>query len=121
MLVSIGSMLGCKKSGCTDPNSCNYDANAGINDGTCINKGQVTFWQDQSADAFDVVVTVNATESTITTNLDNQPLCDASGTATFSLCPGSHSYSAHQKLPGVKTWNGTVLASEDGCIAVRLN
>ena len=101
----VGLSSGCRKKGCTSVIGCNYDPNAKADDGTCINKGQVTFWEDSTSGAYDIVVTVNATEATITSRRSSTPLCDASGLATFALCPGSHHYTASQVLPGTHTWS----------------
>jgi hypothetical protein len=120
LICSIGYM-GCSRPGCDDVNACNYDADAKSNDGSCINKGQVTFWQNSTTDGHDIVVTVNATEATSTTQLQSTPLCDASGCATFALCPGSHNYTAREVLPGVRTWSGNVTSVEDGCITILLD
>lgn len=121
VLTSVIGLTSCRKAGCMSVNSCNYDPDAKIDDGTCINKGLVTFWQDSSTSGYDIVVTVNAAEATSTTQLTPTPICDASGCANFSLCPGSHSYTAHEKFPGTKAWSGSVVASEDGCTMVLLN
>lgn len=120
LLLGISGLTSCKKAGCTDANSCNYDADAKTNDGTCINKGVVTFWQDSTGSQYDVVVTLNATDASITASTDTQPLCSAIGFASFSLCPGTFSYTAHEKLPGIKTWSGSVTSIEDGCSTVKL-
>jgi hypothetical protein len=121
MLVGMAGLSSCRKSGCMSVNSCNYDADAKVDDGTCINKGQVTFWQDSTTNGYDIVVTVNATESNITVQHTPVPACDASGCANFSLCPGSHHWTAKENAPGTKTWSGDVLSIQDDCATVLLN
>lgn len=121
MFIGLTGLVGCKKQGCIDVNSCNYDPNAKKDDGTCINKGQITFWQDSSTSGYDIVVTINATEASVTTQLGSVPACDASGCANFSMCPGSHNWVANERFPGTKSWTGNVVSVQDGCTAVLLN
>ena len=120
LLVGTVGMTSCKKAGCNNVNACNYDPDAKADDGTCIDKGQVTFWQDTIGNQYDIVVTVNATEATITTPVSAAPACDFSGSASFSLCPGSHNYTAKEKFPGLKTWTGNVTSLESGCTTILL-
>jgi hypothetical protein len=120
MLFSLFAVTSCSKQGCTSVNSCNYDADAKKDDGTCINKGLVTFWQNTTGSTYDIVVTINATDATITTPLIDTPICDASGCANFSLCPGSHNYTAHEVFPGLATWTGNAVSTEDGCTVIVL-
>jgi hypothetical protein len=120
MLLSIGAMTSCKKEGCTSVNACNYDADAKKDDGTCIDKGQVTFWTNNTGTNFDIAVTINAAQSSTTVELVDAPICDASGCATFSLCPGSHSYTAREALPGTGSWSGNVVSVEGGCTVILL-
>jgi hypothetical protein len=120
LLVAFGT-TSCKDAGCRNVNSCNYDEDATVDDGSCIEKGQVAFWRDSTGSQFDITVTVNATEARVTSSFVVAPACGASGTANFSLCPGSHHYTAREALPGTKSWSGNVTAKEDGCTTVRLN
>lgn len=120
LLLSVSVLAGCSKPGCTNVNACNYDADAKSDDGTCIDKGQVTFWTNSNGSNNDIIVTINATETSITTELVDAPICDASGCATFSLCPGSHNYTAREALPGVGSWTGNVVALETGCTVILL-
>lgn len=119
-LLAIGT-TGCKDPGCRNVNACNYDAEATSDDGSCINKGQVMFWQDSTGNQYDITVTVNATEAKITSSFGSVPLCDASGSATFALCPGSHNYTAREAFPGTGSWTGNAVSSEDGCTAIKLD
>jgi hypothetical protein len=119
-LMGVVGLTGCRQAGCTDIDACNYDPKAKVSDGSCIGKGKVTFWQSTAGDDYDIVVTINNTEATITSQSTSVPLCDASGNATFSLCPGYHTYSAQEQFPGIEGWEGTVLVTEDACITVQL-
>lgn len=120
LLIAFGT-TGCKEPGCRNVNACNYDVDATSDDGSCINKGQVTFWQDSTGNQYDITVTVNATEANITSSFATTPLCDASGSATFALCPGSHNYTAREVFPGTATWTGNAVSVQNGCTAIRLN
>lgn len=120
MLLSVGAMSSCKKSGCVNVNACNYDPDAKKDDGTCIDKGQVTFWTNSNGTNYDIDVTINAAQSSTTVELVDAPICDASGCATFSLCPGSHSYTAREASPGTGTWTGNVVSVESGCTVILL-
>lgn len=119
LVIGSVAMSSCRKSGCDEVNACNYDADVKVNDGTCIDKGQVTFWTTPATSSTDIVVTLNATEGTITEFLASAPACDAIGCATFSLCPGTYSYEAHQKFPGTRTWTGSATSNEEGCTTVQ--
>jgi hypothetical protein len=120
LLIALCGWTGCRKAGCTDIDACNYDPKAKVSDGSCINKGKVTFWQSTAGDGYDIVVTINNTEAIITTQSANVPLCDAAGNATFSLCPGYHTYNADEVFPGVSSWEGSILVDEDACVTVQL-
>jgi hypothetical protein len=120
VLLCMTGIMGCSDEGCTSINACNYDDEAKIDDGSCINKGAVTFWQDSLASGYDVIVTINATEATISSRLGGVPACHASGCASFSLCPGSHHYTAREVFPGLNTWSGDATATEEGCLVIKL-
>lgn len=120
LLLCVCMASGCRRTGCVDPNSCNYDPKAKIDDFSCIDKGKATFWQSTARDGYDIVVTVNATEATITDQQTATPLCDAPGCATFSLCPGTHHYTAYEAFPGLESWEGNVTVSEGGCMTIQL-
>ena len=111
------SLSGCRQKGCTDANACNYDADNEKDDGTCINKGKITFWFMTGAGHGTTTVTLNGTTAVISVEYSGTPSCDASGCATFNACPGAHSFTA---TDGVSSWSGSVSASEDGCITQRL-
>lgn len=51
-LLMVASILGgCKKEGCTDPDSKNFDDSAKKDDGSCQYEGSVVFWYGQAASA----------------------------------------------------------------------
>ncbi len=111
---------GCKKDGCTNVNACNYDPDAEKNDGSCIEKGKVTFWQSSATSYNFTDVTINGSTSTINVDLPSSPSCDESGCANFTLCPGTYSFSAVEQTPGTATWNGSVTITDNGCIRFQL-
>jgi len=47
-VTAIVMFNACDKSGCTDPDSTNYDPNAVKDDGSCKYEGQVIFWYDNN-------------------------------------------------------------------------
>jgi hypothetical protein len=121
MICSLTLALpSCKKEGCTNSGACNYDPDAEKDDGSCINKGKITFWQIDNSGYGYVDVTVNGTTAVITSEYTNVPTCDASGCANFTLCPGNYAYTAAEQFPGTATWSGIVNVSENGCLTVWL-
>lgn len=110
----------CKKEGCTNSGACNYDPDAEKDDGTCINKGQVTFWQINGSGYGYTDVTINGSTAVITSEYSGIPACNSSGCANFTLCPGSYAYTAAEQSPGTATWSGIATVSEDGCMTIWL-
>ncbi len=121
LVASVGVLMpSCKKEGCTNSGACNYDADAEKDDGTCINKGKVTFWQVTSSGLEVTEVTINGTTNLITSEYPSSPSCDAAGCANYTLCPGVYSYTAEEQFPGLGTWSGTVTVDDSGCLTVWL-
>lgn len=124
LLVLLGGIMlvtpSCKQKGCTDVNACNYDADAEKNDGSCINKGTVTFWQNGSSLLEDTYVEIGTSTSYITADYTSSPNCSASGCASFTLCPGTYTYYAEEDLPGTGYWSGTITVTSDGCTKLEL-
>lgn len=124
LLVLLGGIMlvipSCKQKGCTDVNACNYDADAEKNDGSCINKGTVTFWQNSSSSLENTDVIIGTASSYITADYSSSPNCSASGCASFTLCPGTYDYVAEEDSPGLGIWVGTITVTSDGCTKVEL-
>lgn len=81
--------------------------------------GQVVFWEAQGAagSCSATNVTINGTTRQITQFFSTAPSCGASGSATFTLNPGTYNYSAN--CSGA-TINGTVTVSADQCSNIGL-
>jgi len=119
-LTSVAFMApSCKKEGCTNSGACNYDPDAEKDDGSCINKGTVTFWQITNSGYDFTDVTINGSTAVITDEYSNTPTCNATGCASFTLCPGTYTFSASEQT-GPTTWSGTVTVSDEGCTTMRL-
>jgi hypothetical protein len=120
-LTSVAFMApSCKKEGCTNSSACNYDPDAEKDDGTCVNKGTVTFWQINNSGYDYTDVTINGSTAVVTSEYPNTPSCNASGCASFQLCPGTYAWTAEEQFPGTTTWSGTVTVSEEGCTTMWL-
>lgn len=120
LLTVIVLMPSCKKEGCTNASSCNYDPDAQKDDGSCINKGTVTFWQVNNSGYGYTDVTINGSTGVITSEYAGTPTCNASGCASFTLCPGTYAYTATEQFPGTTTWSGTVTITDEGCATMWL-
>ncbi len=121
LILSVIVLLpSCKKEGCTSAAACNYDADAEKDDGTCINKGTVTFWQITSSGLEVTDVTINGSTTVITSEYPGIPACNASGCANFTLCPGNYSYTAAEQFPGSTTWSGIITVTDEGCLTIWL-
>lgn len=44
LFLALNALTGCKKEGCTDPNSRNYNASANSENGSCEYDGSLIFW-----------------------------------------------------------------------------
>lgn len=92
-ILLVGSLISCKKEGCTDPVAVNYSDEAKKDDNSCDYETKVKFWFDQSTSDFlynegsdllyyyvnDELIGSNAT----TVYYDSSPSCDQGGVMTF--------------------------------------
>jgi hypothetical protein len=81
--------------------------------------GQATFWLDSNINLANgnITVTCNGSYKTISGSSSSTPDCGASGTATFTLKPGTYSYSASA---GTKTWNGEIKVTSGVCTKQKI-
>lgn len=80
--------------------------------------GQLMFWVQSDLGCGTITVSLNSSQGTISQYYSSgAPSCGATGTATFSVAPGSYNFSA--SCSG-KSWSGTVTASAGGCFKEQL-
>jgi hypothetical protein len=82
-------------------------------------KGELVFWESSSTGCSGTtVVTINGTTNNITNFSSSAPSCGSSGNATFSLDPGTYSYTA---TCSGDTKSGTVIVTSNQCTPVQIN
>jgi len=82
------------------------------------NQGQMTFWESPSSScAGNTDVTINGVTKQITSTNPAKPSCGTTGTATFTLAPGTYNYSA--KCSGL-TKTGSVTINANQCSTQQL-
>jgi hypothetical protein len=79
--------------------------------------GKVAFWVASDLQCGTIAVVINGRTELITSAQITKPNCGASGTATFTLSPGTYTYSA--SCSGV-SWNGEVSVTSGECITQQL-
>lgn len=146
LFISLSIFTSCKKKekGCTKESALNYDSNAEIDDGSCIdvicgcmdrnainynsyaNKecygtpcsyyGNLMFWYDSNGT--NATVTINGNSAYIQSYYSSlTPDCGASGCANFRLRPGTYNYTAQSTF---NSWSGTITVESNGCSRVLL-
>ena len=103
------------ENGCSRIQLTNAGGGGGGGGGTTT--GQGMFWIASDLGCGNITVVCNGISRTITGFYSSLPACGASGSATFSLSPGTYSYTA--SCTG-KTWNGTITITVGGCSTVQL-
>ena len=79
--------------------------------------GKATFWISSDLACGPITVTCNGSTGSITSYYTSgTPACGASGCASFTLNPGTYTYSGKCSS---KTWSGTVTVSSNGCSTIR--
>jgi tRNA A-37 threonylcarbamoyl transferase component Bud32 len=88
------------------------------NNGCPDPKGRVVFWQSTWDRLPTTTVTINGIRKKITKDRSYAPNCGDRGCATFSLSPGSYSFSA-RSISG-DYWSGTISIYENDCQTMQL-
>jgi hypothetical protein len=125
---------GCRRSGCTDPDSINYDDKAKTNDNSCEYEGDVLFWYGQSAADKNIADGITS----LTFYLDGQVIGSSAGNVYWTNSPNcgeSGSITASKKLgfskeknykyevkdqDGDIVWSGNVTLTGNKCQPIQL-
>jgi len=114
------TLFSCSKPGCTDPSAINYSESAKKDDGSCLYKEKLIFWQDlatsqlvQNAGITGLYIYVDGqlVGSTLATNYwTGQPSCEQSGNVNKEIDMGS----LNSKVIDyeIKDNNGNILVSD---------
>ena len=136
IVASSIAFNGCKKKGCTDPDSVNYDPKAKKDDFTCKYEGEVVFWYGQvTADSL-----LNDGATSLTYYVDGNivgssaasiywtgatgPDCGEGGAVTVTkdlsnVKTQSYSYSVKDQT-GFEYWGGTLNFNANTCLVLEL-
>lgn len=80
--------------------------------------GQAMFWVASDLGVGSITVICNNISLTINSYYSSgPPSCGASGTANFTLSPGTYPFNA---TGGSKTWNGIITVTSGGCSTMQL-
>lgn len=134
VLFSATTFVGCKKEGCTDPDSINYNPDAKEDDASCQYEGKEVFWYNQAT--ADALIADGATA--LTYYVDGQvvgssaasvywtgaPDCGQSGSVTVTKALGnvknkSYTYSIKDQT-GFEYWSGVSNYTANTCTAKQL-
>jgi hypothetical protein len=133
-LASISTITSCKKEGCTDPDSINYDADAKKDNGTCEYEGKVVFWYNGATadslianDAISLTYYVDGQvvgSSAASVYWTGAPNCDQSGSVTVKKALGSvknksYTYSIKDQS-GFEFWSGVTNYTANTCLKLQL-
>ena len=127
LFVIITTSINCTHKWCINRDACNYDERADKSDGSCLFADTITFWQKTGSGYGVTKVTIGTgtLSLSITSQVPSTPMCNASGCATFALCPqgaqgGTYTYTASEASPGTMTWSGTFKVTGNGCLTIQL-
>ena len=135
LLVGTFTFTNCSKSGCTDPDSVNYDPDAKKDDGSCAYEGKNVFWYGQAtADSLaslgvsslvfyiDKDIAGSTSASVYWTKAQD---CGSEGSITVTKNLGdskskSYPYRVIDAGTDAELWKGTVEFKANTCTAVEL-
>lgn len=84
---------------------------------TIAGNGKICFWVSGN---YPVNLTLQTQGSTVVYPCPScSPPTDCSGANSFTLPPGSYSYSAQEQSPGTGTWSGTVVITGGDCHLIQ--
>jgi len=135
LILSATVFTSCKKEGCTDSDSINYDADAKTDDASCQYEGRVVFWYNQAVADFliadgataltyyvDGVVVGSSAASVYWTGA---PDCGQNGSMTVTKALGnvknkSYTYSVKDQT-GFEYYTNVINFEANTCVALQLN
>jgi hypothetical protein len=83
-----------------------------------INTGQAMFWTASDLGCGNITITCNGVSKVVSGYYSSgAPSCGAANTATFSLNPGTYSYTGRCSN---KTWSGNITVTSNGCSKLQL-
>jgi hypothetical protein len=103
---------GCKKEGCTDPDSINYDSEAKEDDGSCEYEATVQFWYDEATSE----ALLDDGVSSLTIYVDNEIVGSYAASVYFTGSPDCDQQSvvrSTKNLGGSKTKTSTYKVIDD--------
>lgn len=134
ILASISVLTSCKKEGCIDPDSINFNGDAKKDDGTCQYEGRAVLWygqatsiglQNDDATALTFFVDGQVVGSSATSAYwTSGPECGQNGSITVTKNLGgvksmSYTYSVKDQT-GFQYWSGILNFTANSCEAVEL-
>jgi hypothetical protein len=134
LLLTLILLPGCKRSGCTDPDSINYDSKARTNDNSCEYEGEVLFWYNKGAADKNIA----AGHTSLTFFLEgkvigssaaniywgNRPECGSAGSVSTTVKLGFskekvYKYEIKNQNDAI-VWSGNVTLTGNECLRVEL-
>ena len=111
LISAIVLLTDCRKEGCADPDSINYDSSAKFDDGSCQFEGEVLFWYGQTTSQ-DLV---NNGAITLTFYVDNEIVGSTAANVFWTEAP-----KCVQRQDGWEYWSGTVNFNAASCLRFKL-